>query len=88
MGAVKSYLSTYKTLDNLDGIQLADLNKKNIALLNGAARSAKAPAKFIEVMACEGGCVTGPCSQKDVSSSKRLLTQELSKRKGYEGCMR
>lgn len=82
LGAVKNYLRTTQNITNLNGIQLADINKKNAAVLAAAARTKKAPAQFIEVMACEGGCITGPCTYN--VSGKRLLAQELSKRKGYE----
>ncbi|MGL4520592.1 MAG: monomeric [FeFe] hydrogenase [Phocaeicola sp.] len=77
MGAVKAFLK----LDNkeVQGIQVADLNKKNIALLRAYAKSGKSPASFIEVMACEGGCITGPCTHNDISSGKRQLTQALNK---------
>lgn len=77
MGAVKAFLK----LDNkeVNGIQVADLNKKNIALLRAYAKSGKAPASFIEVMACEGGCITGPCTHNDISSGKRQLSQALTK---------
>lgn len=56
--AVKAYLKD----GNLNAIQVANLNKKNVSLLRAYAKSGKAPAQFIEVMACEGGCVTGPCT--------------------------
>ena len=40
---------------------------------------------FIEVMACEGGCITGPSTHNDIVSGRRQLAQELLKRKeSYE----
>lgn len=74
IGAVKAYLKD----ENLNAIQIANLDKKNIALLRAYSRG-KAPAKFIEVMACEGGCITGPCSHSDISTGKKLFNKELAK---------
>ena len=42
------------------------------------AKSGKAPGQFIEVMACEGGCITGPSTHSG-SNGKRQLVQELAK---------
>ena len=39
----------------------------------------KAPAQFIEVMACEGGCVTGPCTHADKTAGQKQLIKELTK---------
>lgn len=46
------------------------LNKKSINLLKAFSKG-KASAQFIEVMACEGGCVAGPVSQCSPQKSKR-----------------
>ena len=73
MGAVKSYLKK-----EVNGIQMADLNKNNIALLRAYAKTGKVPAKFIEVMACEGGCITGPATYSG-EKGKRMLAQTLAK---------
>jgi [FeFe] hydrogenase (group B1/B3) len=79
MGAVKAYLK--EEADKINAIQVSDINKKNIALLRAAAKSGKAPGQFIEVMACEGGCITGPSTHNDIISGRRQLAQELVKRK-------
>lgn len=76
-GAVKSYLKL--DVDRLKHIQVSDLNKKNIALLTGYAKTGKAPGNFIEVMACEGGCITGPSSFNSGLPGKKRLTQELAR---------
>jgi iron only hydrogenase large subunit-like protein len=44
------------------------------------AKSGKAPAKFIEVMACEGGCITGPSTHNLHDAGKRQFAKELAKR--------
>ncbi len=76
MASVKSYLKdkAYK----VEGIEVADLNKKNIALLRSIGRSGKAGGNFIEVMACGGGCITGPCPYNDVVTGKRKLAKALT----------
>ena len=79
MGAVKAYLG--EEGDKINAIQISDINKKNIALLRACAKTGKAAGQFIEVMACEGGCITGPCTHNDIVSGRRQLVQELIKRK-------
>ncbi len=73
MGAVQAFLKSAA----VGGIQIADLNKKNIAMLRAFAKTGKTPERFVEVMACEGGCITGP-SVFNSQSAKRLLTRELA----------
>lgn len=83
MGAVKAYLK--EDADKINAIQISDINKKNIALLRACAKTGKAAGQFIEVMACEGGCITGPCTHNDTMAGRRQLAQELIKRKdSYE----
>lgn len=80
-GGVANAVKTYLGKDaQIDSFQIADLNKKNIALLRVYARTGKAPAPFVEVMACEGGCVSGPCNHIDTATAKRLFVKELAKR--------
>lgn len=78
-GAIKAYLG--KEADSIPMIQVSDLNKKNIGLLRAAAKTGKVQAKFIEVMACEGGCISGPSAHNDFMSGRRQLNQELLKRR-------
>lgn len=77
INAVKVFL---KDEVDINAVQVSDLNKKNVALLRAYAKTGKSPAQFIEVMACEGGCVTGPCTHNDNSAGKRQLIKELTKR--------
>ena len=80
-----SELLTYAFLkmeaDKINAIQVSDLNKKNIGTLRAYAKSGKAPGQFIEVMACEGGCITGPSTHSGSNNGKRQLVQELAKQK-------
>ena len=82
-GAVKVYLK--EEADKLKVLQVSDINKKNIGLLRACAKTGKAAGNFIEVMACEGGCITGPSIHSDIVAGRRQLAQELIKRKdSYE----
>ena len=63
----------------INAVQVANLTKKNVALLRAYAKTGKAPAQFIEVMACEGGCVTGPCTHADKTAGQKQLIKELTK---------
>ena len=78
MGAVKAYLK--EEADKINAVQVANLDKKAIGSLRAYAKTGKAPGQFIEVMACEGGCITGPCAHNEIAAGKRQLTQELAKR--------
>lgn len=76
--AVKSYLKL--DTEAVKAMQVADINKKSIAMLGAFAKTGKAPANFIEVMACEGGCITGPSSGTTVTDGKRRFDRELLKK--------
>ena len=75
--AVKSYLKL--DVDAVKAMQVANLDKKNIAQLSVFARTGKAPVQFIEVMACEGGCITGPSSFTTIMDGKRRYDKEIQK---------
>ena len=79
MGAVKAFLKM--EADKINAIQVSDLNKKNSGIIRAFAKSGKAPGQFIEVMACEGGCITGPSTHSGSNNGKRQLVQELAKQK-------
>lgn len=79
-GAVKAYLKLdTERLKEINAMQVANLDKKNIAMLGAYARSGKAPGRFIEVMACEGGCITGPASATTNREGKVRFSKGLSK---------
>lgn len=75
--AISSYLGD--EAGEIRMMQVADLNKKNIATLRAAACAGRCQAGFIEVMACEGGCISGPSAHNDSKSGLRRLNQELTK---------
>lgn len=76
-GAVKAYLKL--DVDKLNHIQVSNLDKKNIGTLTAYARTGKAPGNFIEVMACEGGCITGPSAFNSGPGGRKRLMQELAR---------
>lgn len=81
--AVKSYMK--EGMSRVNTVQISGINKKNIALLSTYAKTGKSVGQFIEVMVCEGGCVTGPSIHNDMASGRRQLEQELLKKKeSYE----
>lgn len=59
---------------------ISNLHKKNVNLLKAYAKTGKCPSQFIEVMACENGCISGPCTYTEKGLALRLFDQELAKR--------
>ena len=78
-GGVINAVKVYLKEEQVNAVQVANLTKKNVALLRAYAKTGKAPAQFIEVMACEGGCVTGPCIHADKVTGQKQLIKELTK---------
>ena len=70
INAVKVYLKDKAPDVNVNAVQVSDLTKKNVSLLRAYAKTGKAPAQFIEVMACAGG---------EKAAGQKLLMKELSK---------
>ena len=75
---------TKAVVDHLGGpevnaLLLSNLNKKNIGLLRAYAKSGKCPNQFIEVMACENGCISGPVTRIDKATAAKTYTKELAK---------
>ncbi len=65
---------------NLEGVVIADLHKKNIAMLRAYAKTGKCPGKLVEVMSCPGGCITGPCSCSEGGEASRRFEAEIKKK--------
>ncbi|GET21149.1 monomeric [FeFe] hydrogenase [Prolixibacter denitrificans] len=57
-------------------IEVNGINKKSIGLLKAYSRG-KAPGNFMEVMACEGGCIAGPSAHVDTGQGKKQLKATL-----------
>ena len=71
-GAVKAFLG-----EDVNSLRVAGMDKKNIALLKSYAKTKKAPAKFLEMMVCPDGCISGPCTYNDTVSGKKQYNTEL-----------
>ncbi|MBR7127146.1 MAG: Fe-hydrogenase large subunit family protein, partial [Lentisphaeria bacterium] len=56
------------------------LDKKSMKLLPLYANG-KLPGNFLEVMACEGGCVGGPCSLRDVNLAALAVKKQVEETK-------
>ena len=74
--AVKNYIGEA----DLEGVVIADLHKKNIAMLRAYAKTGKCPGKIVEVMSCPGGCITGPCSCSEGGEASRRFEAEMKKK--------
>lgn len=65
---------------NYSTLQIANMTKKNVALLKAYAKTSKSPAQFIEVMVCEGGCISGPSAHTSMDTGRKIFAAELAKR--------
>ena len=74
--AVKNYIGEA----DLEGVVIADLHKKNIAMLRAYAKTGKCPGKLVEVMSCPGGCITGPCACSEGGEASRRFDAEVKKK--------
>ena len=75
-GGVISAIQTLYPNVGVKPVSVANLNKKNIALLRAYAKG-KAPGNFIEVMACEGGCISGPCGKIDYAQAQKIFKKAM-----------
>jgi [FeFe] hydrogenase (group B1/B3) len=74
-GVISAIQQIYPQL-GIKPVSVANLNKKNIALLRAYAKG-KAPGNFIEVMACEGGCISGPCGKVDYGQAQKIFKKAM-----------
>lgn len=72
--SVRAYLD-----QDVNYLKIAGMDKKTIALVKSYAKTKKAPAKFLEMMVCPNGCISGPCTYNDSVSGKTQLNAELGK---------
>ena len=75
--AVKAHVAGTFDFTNL---QIAPLSKKNVNLLRAYGKTGKSPAQFIEVMSCEGGCISGPSTHTPADAGRKVFNDELLKR--------
>lgn len=74
-GVISAVAQMYPQL-GVKPVLVSNLNKKNIGLLRAYAKG-KAPGNFIEVMACEGGCISGPCGKIDFVQAQKLFKKAM-----------
>jgi [FeFe] hydrogenase (group B1/B3) len=74
-GVISAVSEMYPQL-GVKPVQVSNINKKNIGLLRAYAKG-KAPGNFIEVMACEGGCISGPCGKLDYAQAQRIFKKAM-----------
>ena len=74
-GVISAVQNMYPQL-GIKPIQVSNLNKKNIGLLRAFTKG-KAPGNFVEVMACEGGCISGPCGKIDYSQAQKIFKKAM-----------
>lgn len=60
--------------------QISNLDKKTVALLKAYGKTGKSPAQFLEVMACEGGCISGPSLHTAYDSGRKIFSDALKSR--------
>lgn len=75
-GVISAVAQMYPQL-GVKPVLVSNINKKNIGLLKAYAKG-KAPGNFIEVMACEGGCITGPCGKISNAQSQKLFKKVMN----------
>jgi [FeFe] hydrogenase (group B1/B3) len=74
-GVIEAVKATGLQVD-IKAVQIEGLNKKSMSLLKGFCKG-KGTGNFIEVMACEGGCIAGPSSHVDPAKGKNLYRSAL-----------
>jgi len=74
-GVIAAVAQMYPQL-GVKPVQVSNLNKKNVGLLRAYAKG-KAPGNFIEVMACEGGCISGPCGKVDYGQAQKIFKKAM-----------
>ena len=60
----------------IDELAINGIDKKALGMLKAYAKG-KAPANFIEVMCCEGGCINGPASLGELAGNRKLFNVNL-----------
>lgn len=74
-GVIEAVKATGLQVD-IKAVQIEGLNKKSMSLLKGFCKG-KGTGNFIEVMACEGGCIAGPSSHVDPAKGKNLYKNAI-----------
>jgi len=76
-GGVANSVLEIKPDSGIKPLLVNGLDKKKIKMLKAFGKTGKASGNFIEVMACEGGCIAGPCSNYDIQTGNKIYTKNL-----------
>ncbi|PKQ65544.1 hydrogenase [Labilibaculum filiforme] len=77
-GGVAQSVLELKPYVNIKPVIVNGLDKKKINMLKAFAKTGKTSGNFIEVMACEGGCISGPSSNFDPKTGGKLYEKNLA----------
>lgn len=77
-GGVAQSVLEVKPYVNIKPVIVNGLDKKKIKMLKAFGKTGKTSGNFIEVMACEGGCIAGPCSNFDTKTGAKLYEKNLA----------
>lgn len=75
-GGVAAAVKAEKPDTQINELIINGIDKKTLGLLKAYSRG-KAPANFIEVMSCEGGCINGPASLGEMAGNRKLFNMNL-----------
>ena len=78
-GGVAQSVLEVKPYVNIKPVIVNGLDKKKINMLKAFAKTGKTSGNFIEVMACEGGCIAGPSSNYDAKTGSKIYQDSLKK---------
>jgi [FeFe] hydrogenase (group B1/B3) len=76
-GVTDAIKNTANNAVEIEPVLIDGLTKKSIRQLKGFTR--ECPGNFVEVMACEGGCMAGPCVVCNPKIANRSLQKLLAK---------
>jgi [FeFe] hydrogenase (group B1/B3) len=77
-GGVAQSVLEVKPYVNIKPVIVNGLDKKKINMLKAFGKTGKTSGNFVEVMACEGGCIAGPSSNFDPKTGSKLYEKNLA----------
>ncbi|MCT4601671.1 MAG: monomeric [FeFe] hydrogenase [Marinifilum sp.] len=77
-GGVAQSVLEVKPYVNIKPVIVNGLDKKKIKMLKAFGKTGKTSGNFVEVMACEGGCIAGPSSNFDPKTGSKLYERNLA----------
>lgn len=75
-GGVAAAIKAENPDTSINELVINGIDKKAVGLLRAYSKG-KAPANFIEVMSCEGGCINGPASLGEMAGNRKLFNMNL-----------